>query len=75
MPTRLSSRICSSRFGEGNRNDGFIGGNAKSEKPVRATLLWMVGVSTAGLGLGLGYAPIIVYSFGIFLKPLIREFH
>src|SRR4029077_4840229 len=27
---------------------------------------WWV-VSTAGLGLGLGYAPIIVYSFGIFV--------
>ena len=35
---------------------------------------WWV-ILTAGLGLGLGYAPIIVYSFGIFLKPLIQELH
>jgi len=35
---------------------------------------WRV-VLTAGLGLALGYAPIIVYSLGIFLKPLTREFH
>jgi MFS family permease/ubiquinone/menaquinone biosynthesis C-methylase UbiE len=35
---------------------------------------WWV-VLTAGLGLGLGYAPIVVYSFGVFLKPLVREFH
>lgn len=35
---------------------------------------WWV-VLTAGVGLGLGYAPIIVYAFGIFLKPLAQEFH
>jgi MFS family permease len=35
---------------------------------------WWV-VLVAGLGLGLGYAPIIVYSFSIFVKPLIKEFH
>src|SRR5271165_491732 len=35
---------------------------------------WWV-VLTAGLGLALGYAPIIVYSLGIFLKPLMREFN
>jgi MFS family permease len=35
---------------------------------------WWV-VLTAGLGLGLGYSPIIVYSFSLFLKPLISEFH
>src|SRR5215469_13885261 len=34
---------------------------------------WVVLIS--GLGLGLGYAPIVVYSFGIFLKPLLQEFH
>jgi len=34
---------------------------------------WVVLVS--GLGLGLGYAPVVVYSFGIFLKPLLQEFH
>ena len=35
---------------------------------------WWV-VLTAGVGLFLGYAPIVVYSFGIFLKPLLQEFH
>lgn len=35
---------------------------------------WLV-VLTAGFGLSLGYAPIIVYSFGIILKPVIQEFH
>jgi MFS family permease len=30
---------------------------------------------TAGIGLFFGYAPIVVYSFGIFLKPLLQEFH
>jgi MFS family permease len=35
---------------------------------------WWV-VSAAGIGLCLGYAPIVVYSFGIFLKPLLQEFH
>lgn len=35
---------------------------------------WWI-VLTAGLGLALGYAPIIVYSLGIFLKPLTKEFH
>jgi MFS family permease len=35
---------------------------------------WWV-VLTAGLGLSLGYAPTIVYSFSIFLKPLAQEFH
>lgn len=35
---------------------------------------WWV-VLTAGLGLSLGYAPIVVYSLGIILKPLIKEFH
>jgi MFS family permease len=35
---------------------------------------WWI-VLAAGVGLGLGYAPIVVYSFGIFLKPLVQEFH
>ncbi len=35
---------------------------------------WWV-VVTAALGLMLGVAPIIVFSFGVFLKPLNREFH
>jgi MFS family permease len=34
---------------------------------------WMVLVS--GIGLGLGYAPIIVYSIGVFIKPLAQELH
>jgi MFS family permease len=35
---------------------------------------WWV-VLTAALGLLLGAAPIIVFSFGVFLKPLSRQFH
>jgi len=34
---------------------------------------WIVLVS--GIGLGLGYAPIIVYSIGVFIKPLAQELH
>jgi MFS family permease len=47
----------------------------KQKAPRRGKLFygWWV-VATAGLGLGLGYGPIIVYSFGIFLKPLLQEF-
>lgn len=35
---------------------------------------WWV-VLTCALGLFLGPIPIMVFSFGVFLKPLIREFH
>lgn len=35
---------------------------------------WWV-VLTAAIGLCLGYAPIFPYSFTVFFKPLIREFH
>lgn len=35
---------------------------------------WYV-VLTAALGLLLGFAPIFVYCFGVFLKPLTAEFH
>lgn len=51
--------------------------NVMQTPPIRRRKLfygWWV-VLTAGLGLGLGYAPIIVYSFGVFLKPLLQEFH
>ncbi len=34
---------------------------------------WIVVV--AGIGLGLGYAPIIVFSFSVFIKPLTQELH
>jgi predicted MFS family arabinose efflux permease len=34
---------------------------------------WIVVV--AGIGLCLGYAPIIVYSFSVFIKPLTQELH
>ena len=34
---------------------------------------WIVLVS--GIGLGLGYAPIIVYSISVFIKPLAQELH
>src|SRR5882672_1580428 len=75
MPARSSFQICISRFGEGNRNDPPLE-IALSPSGKRGKLFygWWV-VMTAGLGLGLGYAPIIVYSFGIFLKPLLQEFH
>jgi MFS family permease len=35
---------------------------------------WWI-VLVAGVGLCLGFAPIIVYSFGMFMKPLAQEFH
>jgi MFS family permease len=35
---------------------------------------WWI-VIVAGIGLCLGYAPIIVYSFSVFIKPLTQEFH
>jgi MFS family permease len=35
---------------------------------------WWV-VSTSALGLFFGPIPIVVFSFGVFLKPLIQEFH
>jgi MFS family permease len=34
---------------------------------------WIIVV--AGIGLSLSYAPIIVYSFGVFIKPLAQELH
>ena len=35
---------------------------------------WWV-VVVAAIGLGLGYAPIIVYSFSVFIKPLTQDLH
>ena len=35
---------------------------------------WWV-VATSALGVFLGLAPIVVYSFGVFMKPIAREFH
>ena len=35
---------------------------------------WWV-VVTAGVGLFLGYAPVFVYSFGVFVKSFVQEFH
>src|SRR5258708_27527525 len=35
---------------------------------------WWV-VLTAAIGLLLGYAPIFVFSFGVFVKSLVKEFH
>src|SRR5215467_2755106 len=44
-----------------------------SERPTLFYGWWIVAVSA--IGLGLGYAPIIVYSFGVFIKPLTQELH
>jgi MFS family permease len=44
-----------------------------SERPKFFYGWWIVAVSA--IGLGLGYAPIIVYSFGVFIKPLTQELH
>src|SRR5580765_274768 len=41
---------------------------------VRIFYGWWV-VATAALGLCLGAAPIIVYSFAVFFKPLSQEYH
>ena len=35
---------------------------------------WWV-AATAALGLLLGPIPVVVFCFGVFLKPLIQEFH
>lgn len=43
-------------------------------KPLRIFYGWWV-VATAALGVFLGDAPIVVFSFGVFMKPLCREFH
>ena len=43
-------------------------------KPLRIFYGWWV-VATAALGVFFGLAPILVYSFGVFMKPLSREFH
>ena len=44
-----------------------------SEHPKLFYGWWIVVIS--GIGLGLGYAPIIVYSFSVFIKPLTQELH
>jgi MFS family permease len=44
-----------------------------SERPKFFYGWWIVAVSA--IGLGFGYAPIIVYSFGVFIKPLTQELH
>jgi len=45
-----------------------------SERRTHLFYGWWV-VLTAAIGLCLGYAPIFVYSFGVFLKSLIAHFH
>jgi MFS family permease len=44
-----------------------------SERPKFFYGWWIVAASA--IGLGFGYAPIIVYSFGVFIKPLTQELH
>ena len=44
-----------------------------SQRP-RVFYGWLV-VFTAGIGLLLGYGPVFVYSFSVFIKSLAREFH
>jgi MFS family permease len=44
-----------------------------SQRP-RVFYGWWV-VATAGLGLCLGTAPIVVFSFGVFFKSLSQDFH
>ena len=44
-----------------------------SQRP-RVFYGWLV-VFTAGIGLLLGYAPVFVYSFSVFIKSLARDFH
>lgn len=43
-------------------------------RPKRIFYGWWV-VRTAATGLLLGYAPIFAFSFGVFVKSLVREFH
>jgi MFS family permease len=54
---------------------GSLSGNAWTSKPRPVFFYgWRV-VLICALGLFLGPVPIVVYSFGIFLKPLTQEFH
>lgn len=46
----------------------------KTNEHPRSFYGWRI-VVVAGIGLCLGYAPIIVYSFGVFIKPLTQELH
>ena len=43
-------------------------------RPEKVFYGWWV-VLTAAIGLLLGYAPIFVFSFGVFVKSLVKEFH
>lgn len=57
------------RAGEAGRRSGL---QSASRHPIFYG--WVV-VATAALGLFFSGAPIMVYSFGVFLKPLTHEFH
>jgi MFS family permease len=43
-------------------------------RPKKIFYGWRV-VLTAAIGLLMGYAPIVVFSFGVFVKSLVKEFH
>ena len=45
-----------------------------SSQPPRVFYGWVI-VFTAGVGLLLGYAPVFVYSFSVFIKSLAHDFH
>jgi MFS family permease len=45
-----------------------------SSQPPRVFYGWVI-VFTAGIGLLLGYAPVFVYSFSVFIKSLAHDFH
>src|SRR5262249_61451055 len=49
-------------------------GDSLTNQRPRLFFGWWV-VATAALGLCLGAAPIIVYAFGVFFKPLSEEYH
>src|ERR687885_1866978 len=64
-----TSRYIFARAGEARMG---AGARSSSSRPVFYG--WVV-VATASLGLFFSGAPIVVYSFGVFLKPLTQEFH
>ena len=64
-----TSRYIFARAGEARAS---AGAHSSSCRPIFYG--WVV-VATAALGLFFSGAPIVVYSFGVFLKPLTQEFH
>ncbi len=72
LPRRVQS-AATTHF-ESKRRSVFFRGNILTTPRSKIFYGWWV-TATAALGLCLGAAPIIVYAFGVFLKPLSEAFH